>query len=326
MNNQPSVCAHAGIGRDVVKNCLSGFNTCLFAYGQTGSGKTFTMIGAETSPTTPLLLADDDDGNASDPSSNSSFSMNRQASEEMVAPAPAPGPAHAATVVSKMSTKSSIPPRPPDEPSHENYKKLSETTTAAGEVSRGRRTNFGWTRGSADSGSSGNGGGSGGGSGGGNGGSAGSSSGVCSPGARRPPSLRTKEDASRHHHHHHHPRVMVPGSPRSKGGNRAHSLPCPDVVVRGSHHSGRALSDGGGSGSSGGNGLSSTMNTSTASATTVGVIPRICRYLFEQAESMANEANSNTGGRVEDGFSGGGGGGVGGESRRGMMSVKWTFR
>lgn len=308
INNQPCVRAHAGIGRDVVKNCLSGFNTCLFAYGQTGSGKTFTMIGAETPPTAPLPLADDDDGNASDPSSNSSSSTNRQTSEEMVAPAPAPGPAHATTAVSKMSAKSSIPPRPPDEPSHENHKKPSETTTAAGEVSLGRRTKFGWTRGSADSSSSsGNGGGT-----------AGSSSGVCSPGARKAPSLRTKEDTSRHNHH---PRVMVPGSPRSKGGNRAHSLPCPDVVFRGSHHGGRASLDGGGSG---GNGPpSSTMNTSTAAATTVGVIPRICRYLFEQAESMANEANSNAGGGAANEFSGGG---VMGENRRGMMSIKWTFR
>ncbi|CAM9560906.1 unnamed protein product, partial [Hapterophycus canaliculatus] len=37
--------ASTGIGRSIVENCLSGFNTCLFAYGQTGSGKTFTMMG-----------------------------------------------------------------------------------------------------------------------------------------------------------------------------------------------------------------------------------------------------------------------------------------
>lgn len=50
-----SVCcqrgASTGIGRSVVDNCLSGFNTCLFAYGQTGSGKTFTMMGAGSSTT-----------------------------------------------------------------------------------------------------------------------------------------------------------------------------------------------------------------------------------------------------------------------------------
>lgn len=45
--NRPS--GVAGIGRGVVENCLSGFNSCLFAYGQTGSGKTFTMMGADPS-------------------------------------------------------------------------------------------------------------------------------------------------------------------------------------------------------------------------------------------------------------------------------------
>lgn len=39
-----------GIGRGVVEDCISGFNSCLFAYGQTGSGKTFTMMGAGPSP------------------------------------------------------------------------------------------------------------------------------------------------------------------------------------------------------------------------------------------------------------------------------------
>lgn len=300
MKNQPCVRVHAGVGRDVVKNCLSGFNTCLFAYGQTGSGKTFTMIGADTPSTAPLPLADDDDGNASDPSSNSSSSMSRQTYDEMVAPAPAPGPAYATTAMSKTSVKSSIPPRPPDESSHENHKKSSEITTAAGEMSRGRRTKFGWTSSSANSI-----------------GNAGSSSGVCSPGARRSPSLRMKEDMSRHNHY---PRVMVPGSPRSKGSNRAHSLPCPDVMVRGSLHLGRVSLDGGGNG---GKGLSCTMNTSIAATTTVGVIPRICRYLFEQAESMANEANSNAGGGMANEFSGGS---VGGENHRGMVSTRWTFR
>lgn len=50
-----------GIGKNVVDNCLAGFNTCLFAYGQTGSGKTFTMIGVteppSTAPRTPLPSA-----------------------------------------------------------------------------------------------------------------------------------------------------------------------------------------------------------------------------------------------------------------------------
>lgn len=32
-------------GRDVVENCLQGFNGCLLAYGQTGSGKTYSMMG-----------------------------------------------------------------------------------------------------------------------------------------------------------------------------------------------------------------------------------------------------------------------------------------
>ena len=41
-----SPCAYtAAVGRPVVENCLSGFNSCIFAYGQTGAGKTFTMLG-----------------------------------------------------------------------------------------------------------------------------------------------------------------------------------------------------------------------------------------------------------------------------------------
>ena len=33
------------VGRPMVENMLSGYNSCIFAYGQTGSGKTFTMLG-----------------------------------------------------------------------------------------------------------------------------------------------------------------------------------------------------------------------------------------------------------------------------------------
>ncbi|KAF8765952.1 hypothetical protein HU200_007990 [Digitaria exilis] len=33
------------VGRPLVENCLSGFNSSIFAYGQTGSGKTYTMWG-----------------------------------------------------------------------------------------------------------------------------------------------------------------------------------------------------------------------------------------------------------------------------------------
>ena len=32
-------------GKQVVDNCLTGYNSCIFAYGQTGSGKTHTMLG-----------------------------------------------------------------------------------------------------------------------------------------------------------------------------------------------------------------------------------------------------------------------------------------
>ncbi|DBB10050.1 TPA: hypothetical protein ACH3X3_001638 [Trebouxia sp. C0006] len=33
------------VGRPMVENVLSGYNSCIFAYGQTGSGKTHTMLG-----------------------------------------------------------------------------------------------------------------------------------------------------------------------------------------------------------------------------------------------------------------------------------------
>lgn len=36
---------HAVVGRPMVENVLSGYNSCIFAYGQTGSGKTHTMLG-----------------------------------------------------------------------------------------------------------------------------------------------------------------------------------------------------------------------------------------------------------------------------------------
>lgn len=40
-----SVVLHAVAGKQVVNNCLTGYNSCIFAYGQTGSGKTHTMLG-----------------------------------------------------------------------------------------------------------------------------------------------------------------------------------------------------------------------------------------------------------------------------------------
>jgi hypothetical protein len=44
------------IGRDIVKNAVSGYNCCILAYGQTGSGKTFTMLNyvPQNSQTTML--------------------------------------------------------------------------------------------------------------------------------------------------------------------------------------------------------------------------------------------------------------------------------
>ena len=36
-----------GVGREVVENCLEGYNGTIFAYGQTGSGKTFSMSGGD---------------------------------------------------------------------------------------------------------------------------------------------------------------------------------------------------------------------------------------------------------------------------------------
>lgn len=36
---------YAVVGKPIVDNCLTGYNSCIFAYGQTGSGKTHTMLG-----------------------------------------------------------------------------------------------------------------------------------------------------------------------------------------------------------------------------------------------------------------------------------------
>ena len=44
------ICLYAVVGRPVVNNCMSGYNSCIFAYGQTGSGKTFTMLGSGFEP------------------------------------------------------------------------------------------------------------------------------------------------------------------------------------------------------------------------------------------------------------------------------------
>ena len=40
-----AVTVTAVVGRPMVENVLSGYNSCIFAYGQTGSGKTHTMLG-----------------------------------------------------------------------------------------------------------------------------------------------------------------------------------------------------------------------------------------------------------------------------------------
>ena len=38
-------------GLEVIENCVSGYNGCIFCYGQTGSGKTYTMHGVrKTNP------------------------------------------------------------------------------------------------------------------------------------------------------------------------------------------------------------------------------------------------------------------------------------
>jgi len=38
------------VGKEVLKNSMSGFNACIFAYGQTGSGKSYSMMGAPNQP------------------------------------------------------------------------------------------------------------------------------------------------------------------------------------------------------------------------------------------------------------------------------------
>lgn len=40
-----STVVYAVVGKPIVDNCLTGYNSCIFAYGQTGSGKTHTMLG-----------------------------------------------------------------------------------------------------------------------------------------------------------------------------------------------------------------------------------------------------------------------------------------
>lgn len=35
------------LGREMLDNVFTGYNTCMFAYGQTGSGKSYTMMGAD---------------------------------------------------------------------------------------------------------------------------------------------------------------------------------------------------------------------------------------------------------------------------------------
>lgn len=37
-----------GVAKNVVNNCLDGYNGTIFAYGQTGSGKTYTISGADS--------------------------------------------------------------------------------------------------------------------------------------------------------------------------------------------------------------------------------------------------------------------------------------
>jgi len=38
------------VGKEIVDNCLAGFNSTLFAYGQTGAGKTFSLVGKLDNP------------------------------------------------------------------------------------------------------------------------------------------------------------------------------------------------------------------------------------------------------------------------------------
>uniref|UniRef100_A0A7S4G806 Kinesin motor domain-containing protein n=1 Tax=Eutreptiella gymnastica TaxID=73025 RepID=A0A7S4G806_9EUGL len=43
--NDQQIDVYQKLGPQILDNCTSGYNACLFAYGQTGSGKTHTMLG-----------------------------------------------------------------------------------------------------------------------------------------------------------------------------------------------------------------------------------------------------------------------------------------
>lgn len=117
---------YAGIGRHVVENCLSGFNTCLFAYGQTGSGKTFTMMGADPPPSTTSVTF------------------------------PTPRPPSATATTATTATAAAVvpakltmpPPAPVETPA---LKKLADTS---GDT-HGRRTSFGFVHGNGNGGGGG---------------------------------------------------------------------------------------------------------------------------------------------------------------------------
>lgn len=107
-----------GIGKDVVENCLSGFNTCLFAYGQTGSGKTFTMMGAEPSATASPPLP------------------------------PTAGPTSTSTATA-VPTIMMPPPRPVDV-----IPRQKSPVPSGGNI-QGRRSSFGWAHGNTERGGAG---------------------------------------------------------------------------------------------------------------------------------------------------------------------------
>jgi hypothetical protein len=44
------VLVYNALGKQIVSNATSGYNSCLFAYGQTGSGKTYSMMGTQSDP------------------------------------------------------------------------------------------------------------------------------------------------------------------------------------------------------------------------------------------------------------------------------------
>ena len=43
------------VGRQIIDQCLMGYNGSIFAYGQTGSGKTFTIQGGDSAENKGLL-------------------------------------------------------------------------------------------------------------------------------------------------------------------------------------------------------------------------------------------------------------------------------